>query len=237
MHLIYIDESRDEELYVFSALAIAADRWQAAFQGVRQFRHDLQHSDGIRIYEELHAWKFVSGRGDIADRVVTKGRRCQIFRESLQMTATLPGVSLINAVYPANQEEAAFDALLDGINRMLCEWGSHAILVCDDGKEETYTRLARRRHIYSPVATSTGRESSQQLHNGTEERILEDPFFKPSDQSYFVQLSDFCAYALLRRERPLPSKSKYGLDRAFSLLSPIFVLEANPNDPEGVIRP
>jgi hypothetical protein len=33
------------------------------------------------------------------------------------------------------------------------------------------------------------------------------------------------------------SKTKYGLDRAFQLLTPILVLEASTRDPEGVIRP
>ena len=63
---------------------------------------------------------------------------------------------------------------------------------------------------------------------GAIDRILEDPFFKQSDQSYFIQLSDFCAYALLRQERPVESKTRYGLDQAFNLLEPIS---------EGIIRP
>ena len=44
----------------------------------------------------------------------------------------------------------------------------------------------------------------------------------------FIQLSDFCAYALLCQERPIASKTKYGLDQAFDLLKPIS---------QGVIRP
>ena len=86
-------------------------------------------------------------------------------------------------------------------------------MICDEGKDAIYTRLVRR---------------MQTLENGAIERILEDPFFKQSDQSYFIQLSDFCAYALLRRERPIASKTKYGLDQAFNLLEPIS---------EGIIRP
>ena len=69
------------------------------------------------------------------------------------------------------------------------------------------------------------------------ERIVEDPFFKRSDQSYFVQLADLCAYALLRRERPLESKVKYGIDRVFAVLSSVLVREASARDAEGIIRP
>ncbi len=111
MHLVYIDDSRDEQLSVFSALAIPADEWRNAFEQVRHFRRNLRESDGIYIYTELHAWKFVSGRGRIADRVVAKGQRCQIFKDALQMVANLPGVRLFNALFPAKEDERAFEQL------------------------------------------------------------------------------------------------------------------------------
>lgn len=213
MHLIYIDDSGDEELCVFSALTIRADKWNACLEAVRKFRRDLQVSDGISVYTEFHAWKFVSGRGRIADDVVTKGRRCQIFKQTLQMVTTLPEVRLFNTIFPTKGSEGAYEALLGDINRTLQRWDSHAILICDEGKDAIYTRLVRR---------------MQTSENGAIDRILEDPFFKQSDQSYFIQLSDFCAYALLRQERPIRSKTKYGLDQAFNLLEPIS---------EGIIRP
>lgn len=213
MHLVYIDDSGDEELCVFSALTIRADKWNSCLNKIKKFRHDLQTNDGISIYKEFHAWKFVSGRGQLANRVVTKGRRCQIFKQTLQMVLMLPEVRLFNTVFPAKANEPAYEALLENINRNLQQQDSHAILICDEGKENIYTKLVRR---------------MQTLENGTIDRILEDPFFKQSDQSYFIQLSDFCAYALLRQERPIASKTKYGLDQAFNLLKPIS---------HGIIRP
>ncbi len=151
MYLIYIDDSRDEQLCVFSALAIPAEQWQDAFAKVRQFRRDLKKSDDIYVYAELHAWKFVSGRGKIADRVIPKGRRCQIFKDTLQMVASLPGVRLFNAVFPAKQDKRAFERLLNRINRAMITWDSRAILICDTGEETTYTRLARQMHVYNPI--------------------------------------------------------------------------------------
>lgn len=239
MHLIYIDDSRDEKFCVFSALAIPADQWQEAFRAVKDFRRSLRKSDGIYVYVELHAWKFVSGRGKISDRVITKGRRCQIFKDALQHVASLPGARLFNAVFPANQELRAFERLLNRINRTMVSWDSHAILICDEGKEQLYTRLVRRMHIYNPIPSRFGKwpETGTSKRNIPIERILEDPFFKKSKQSYFIQLVDFCAYALLRRENPVPSKTRYGLDKAFELLAPILVREASQYDPEGIIRP
>jgi len=239
MHLVYIDDSRDEQTCIFSALAISASEWQNAFQQVRDFRKGLKKSDGIYIYKEFHAWKFVSGRGMIADKVVPKGRRCALFGKTLELVASLPGTRLFNAVFPLKEDERAFERLLNRVNRTMQAWDSHAILICDEGKESEYTRLRRRMGTYNPIPSKLGRwiDTGTKTKNIPIDRIIEDPFFKSSAQSYFIQLADFCAYSLLRREHPIPSKTKYGLDRSFELLSTILVKEASRYDPEGIIRP
>jgi len=118
-------------------------------------------------------------------------------------------------------------------------WDSYAILVCDEGKDAIYTRLRRKMGVYNPIPSKQGywEDTGVKTKNIPIDRIIEDPFFKRSDQSYFIQLVDFCAYSLLRRESPLASKSKYGLDKAFSILDPALVKEACSYDPEGIIRP
>jgi len=75
MHLVYIDDSRDEELCAFSAIIVPADQWRESFEWLRSFRRSLKQSEGVFVRKELHAWKFVSGRGQISDRIVTKYRR------------------------------------------------------------------------------------------------------------------------------------------------------------------
>jgi hypothetical protein len=93
MHLIYIDDSQDQQarLYIFSALAVTAERWRAMFSEIRDFRRLIRDSDGIYVTKELHAWKFVSGRGRISPAVGTKGRRCSIFREALALLGEATG--------------------------------------------------------------------------------------------------------------------------------------------------
>lgn len=239
MHLIYVDDSRDEKLCVFSALAISIDQWRAAFQHVKEWRRALKKSYGIFVYKEFHAWKFVSGRGRPGDRIVAKGDRAAIFREGIRRIAALPGARLFNAVFPKKQEIWAFERLLNRINRTLQSWGSHAILFIDEGKETVYTRLVRKMGVFNPIPSQFREwlDTGLTYKNIPIDRIVEDPVFKKSEQSYCIQLVDFAAYALLRRERPIPSKRRYGIDNAFADLSPILVLEARPRDPEGIIRP
>ncbi|HAZ27658.1 TPA: hypothetical protein DCY67_03430 [Candidatus Acetothermia bacterium] len=238
MYQIYVDDSRDGHLCVFSALAVFSDRWREAFSMVRQFRRDLRDRDGIPVHTEFHAWKFVSGRGRLGERIVPKVRRCEIFKDALRMVAGLPGARLFSVVFPAHAEERAFERLLNRIHRTMEAWDSRAIRICDQGKETVYTRLTRRMGVYNPIPSCYGTwPGTGRMRNIPIDRILEDPVFKRSDPSYFIQLVDFCAYSLLRQERPIPSKTRYGLDQAFALLSPIYVREASRHDPDGIIRP
>jgi hypothetical protein len=80
VHLSYIDDSRDEAACVFSALIIPAPRWRESFESLRAFLRGPKQSDGIVVRKELHDWKFVSGRGRVSDRIVTKYRRSEISR-------------------------------------------------------------------------------------------------------------------------------------------------------------
>jgi len=239
MHLFYIDDSRDEKLVVFSALSIPAEQWRAAFSQVKEFRRELKREHGIYVYEELHATDFLAGRGSISDRVVTKYTRSLIFREVLGLVARLVGASLFNAVFPKAREYWAFERLVNRIERTLKAWGSHGILFVDRGKEAAYRRLVRRMMVYNPIPSKFGlwQDTSERSKNIPVERIIEDPVFKDSQLSYLIQLVDFVAFSLLRRESQIASRNRYNIHTAFDLVGPICVLQANRKDPQGIIRP
>lgn len=238
MHIVYIDESGDGQTVVFSALSIRADSWKASFERIKALRQRLKMTDGIDIHSEFHAWKLISGRGKLGEGFVSIERRCQIFRESLSLISGFPQTGLFNSVFPVSKETWALERLLNRIQRNMQAQNSQAIIICDDGKEEHYNMLRRRMAVYNHVPSKFGAwESGAATKNIVIDRIIEDMIFKDSKQSYLIQMVDLCAYALLRREKPIPSKTSLGLDKAFSILSPILVRQANAKDPEGIIRP
>ena len=147
MRLIYMDDSHDQDtgVYAFSALAVPADLWSDLFSKVQAFRHALSDSDGIFVTKELHAWKFVSGRGRISNGVVTKARRCKIFRDSLAHLGQQNGISLFNSVNKS--QNLAFERLLNRVNTTMRTQNDHALLICAEGKEGVYRRLGRKRGV------------------------------------------------------------------------------------------
>lgn len=238
MYLIYIDDSYDKDFMVFSAIAVRVDKWREVFRAIKQYRQMLKDKYDISIYYELHAVDFVKGRGSLgARRPVPKGLRGRIFRETLEFITTLPEVKIFNVCFPKDKEGWAFERLLNRINRTMLEWNSHVILICDEGKELYFTRLVRRMGVQNLIASKFGTwEDGTPLRNIPIERVVEDPIFKASDKSYFIQLADFCAYSLLKQESPTENSEKYGIGKAFDILKTIGVKATSSRDSQYVIR-
>lgn len=237
MHFVYIDDSGDETTRCFAALIIHESVWKEVHVTIRNYRRALKISDGMLITKELHATDFVAGRGRVGPQVVPKGRRCQIFRETLEMIAGLPKINLMNAIGPKATERLLFERLINRTNKAMADWRSNALIVHDEGKD--YTGLVRRMGVYNPIHSMYGAwPDGSPTKNIPTDHILEDIVFRQSHKSDMIQMADFCAYALFRSEFPLPSKMKYGLHKAFEVLHPICITKAFRKDPKklGIIR-
>lgn len=240
MYIAYIDDSRDELYCCFTALLIKVEKWKECFYQIKEFRSNLKSTDDISVHSEFHAWKFVSGRGRLGtNRVINKTRRCEIFRETLELVAGMPDAKVISVCLSADKENWAFERLLNRIERNMKSCGGNCLLICDEGKDAIYTRLCRKMSVVNFIQSRYGAwEDGKSYKSITIDHIIEDPIFKDSKKSYFVQLADFCAYALLRQEHHLPSKNAFGLHQMYRVLEPICVKKANPNDPQklGIVR-
>ncbi|MBD3286991.1 DUF3800 domain-containing protein [candidate division WOR-3 bacterium] len=94
-------------------------------------------------------------------------------------------------------------------------------------------KILRRMRRYNPIP--------MQKKYGTGYRqmplksVIEDPNFKDSAHSYYVQATDMCAYLLRQKIKPnsiMGSKSRRNL---FLKLMPILCKEASSNDPYGIV--
>jgi len=90
---------------------------------------------------------------------------------------------------------------------------------------------------HNPIPSKYGGWSDgKSWKNIPTEHILEDPVFKRSDRSNFIQLADFCAFALLRMDHPTAPMMALGINKSFERLEPICLKAANPRDRFGVTR-
>jgi len=128
---------------------------------------------------------------------------------------------------------------LDDLRKRVLNYRARAMVIADEGREGEIVKALRRMHVFNPVPSKYGeRAPGQRTKNITTDRIIEDPVFKESHRSYFVQLADCVAYALLKREAPPTSRiRKYGIHQMFDA-SPAkqCFRKASAGDPLGIVR-
>lgn len=244
--IAYIDESYDDEVFAMCALIVPVAHWRETFEALKAHRQQLKAVYGIFTSKELHALEFVSGRGRISERMIPKGLRVQLFRETMDMLAGLRHVHVISGAWPMSGIEKreihakAFSRIAERLQRRAVQNNSHIIRMVDEGKDVELRRIARRSAIYNMVGSRYGMwedgAPSKNIPNG---RLIEDPIFRSSARSYFLQLADFVAYALLKSETTLtPLVERYGLHECYDRLRPIIITAASSKDPRklGIVR-
>lgn len=240
MHFIYIDDSTERPTNIFSAMCVPCNNWNAVFSRMKRWRSHLRDTFGIPMNYELHAAEFLSGRGSAGMLgQLSRHKRAQIFHTSFRVTNWLNelGVTLFNVCNRDDDQYRAFERLLNRINRTMQARSTFAHLICDEGKEHQYRSLVRRMRVHNHIPSRYGLwDDGAATRNITLDRILEDPQFKQSHQSYFIQHVDFMAYGLLRREHPTPRIKRYGSHKSFNQLDQCLERVCNRSDPYGVIR-
>jgi hypothetical protein len=242
VEIAYMDESYDESVFAMVALVLPVHAWRPAFEHVQSYRKHLKTRYGIFTSKELHATQFVAGRGRIAPTVIPKGLRAAIFREYVQIHTAIPGASVIAGAWtradtPHSEIHAkAFSRIQERLQRRCVAQNSHMLMIVDEGRAKELQKVARRSKVWNPVGSQFGAwETGSSFKNIPNDRLVEDPVFKASHQSSFLQSADFSAFALLKSEvPPTPHVAKYGLGQAYDDLAPICVKEASRRDHRGL---
>lgn len=116
---------------------------------------------------------------------------------------------------------------------------ARAMIFADEGRETEITKALRKMSVFNPIPSRVGDwGDGARAKNIPIERVIEDPVFKKSHQSYFIQLADAVAYALLKREvPPTPLVKRYGIDQMFEeTLAGVCFRPASRFDPLGIVR-
>jgi len=240
MYLVYIDDSTERPCNIFSAMAVPHDKWNASFEYLKKWRKHLKDVHGIPMGYEMHATQFLSGRGSNGQlAALSRHKRSQIFHKSFEVVEDMHrlGVRRFHGCNNDDDQFRAFERLLNRINRTMTAWDSYAHLICDEGKETQSVRMVRRMRVHNPIPSMYSSWGTGAVpKNIPLDRIVEDPHFKRSSVSYFIQTVDFLAHGLLRREIPTPKARKRRIHLSFNQLDSVLTKECNKADPHGVIR-
>ncbi len=235
VYLIYVDESYDQTHYAYSAVFVPIDKWNNIFQQIHSWRQDLYKKHGIDTSKEIHSTEFIAGKGSpSANR--DKDFRAAVFNSFLKTIETFQGIQLINGI-TSNKlfHETLFEYIVTRINNTLKYRSAYGILICDEGNENKLVAMIRKMKKANPVWSQFS--ENVQIDNKID-RIIEDPLFKTSKSSYFIQIADIVAFSLLRNEHPIPNNTHFLVKSAFDNLDKTLLKQVFKKDPKkkGIVR-
>lgn len=199
--LIYIDDSGSYQtkIAVYGWVELPVTSWRAALRGWLNWRQALYDSVGIPVSYELHATKFVNGRGRPTgtpwDEV--KSHRGPVVAEALRTIVGLPGVrtgAVFRQAAPGHKHRESmadtYASLVRELDGRLTAAGEFGMIVMDgDGTDPSY----RSAHRELKLATRS---------------LIEDPLFQGSHLSQLVMMADLVAYTAYMHLVRIPTKEQ-----------------------------
>ena len=254
MFVMYVDESGDcglqnspSRYFVLTGVVIHELRWQPYLDQLIDFRRRMKLQFGLKLREELHASAMINHPGPLVR--IRRNDRLTILREFADELATMTDLNVFNIVVDKQNKPLDYDvfamawrALIQRFENTLARRNfvgpanadERGILLPDHTDDKKLTELLRQLRRYNPIP-------NQPLYgpgyrNIVLRTIIEDPLFKNSAHSYFVQAADLIAYLLYQHLAPNAYIRKKSGQNYFIRLDPILCKVASPRDPRGIVR-
>ncbi len=253
MYLMYVDESGDcglkgsqTDYFVLAGLVVHERQWQPYLEQLIAFRRNIRQQFGLKLREELHASAMINKPGDLAR--IKRYDRLSVIRLFADALASMTDLNLIcvvvdkrNKPFSYNVFDNAWKTLLQRFENTLLSGNfrgpqntdDRGIVLPDHTDDKKLAQLLRRMRRYNPVPNRQG--FGLGYRNLTIQRIIEDPWFKDSEHSYFTQAVDLAAYLLYQHLAPNAYMRRKSGQNYFKRLAPIYCTVASTSDPRGIV--
>jgi len=249
---MYVDESGDCGLvnaptahFALSGIVVHEIRWQQCLDQLIAFRRRMKVTYGLKMREELHARQMLIHPGPI--RRIAKHDRLAIIRSFAVELAKMSYLSIVNVIVDKTTKtqncdvfSLAWTALFQRFENGIANRNLHGpqnpdergILFPDATDSTKLTALLRRIRRINYVPGKQGLPP----RNIPIKLVIEDPNFRDSSESYFMQAADLAAFLLYQQTRPCRYVHKKGARNYISRLTPVLYTQASSSDVLGVVR-
>lgn len=252
MFLMYVDESGDVGMsqsptryFVLTGIVFHELRWKEYLDQMLAFRQRMNVSFGLKMREEIHAAKFLTSPGDL--QRIARNDRLSILRYFAAEIASMPDLNVINIVVDKQGKAADYDpfdiawkCLIQRFENTLsfrnfrgpANTDERGMIFPDHADDKKLAQLLRQMHRWNPTPNTGGAG----YRNLLLKRIIEDPNFRESHRSHFVQAADLCAFLLYQRLVPNAYMRKKAGGNYFLQLDPVLCKVASNTDPHGIVH-
>lgn len=254
MFLMYVDESGDcglvnspSSLFVLTGLVVHELRWAEYKDRLVAFRSRMRTGFGLKLREEIHASALINKPGPLSR--IRRDQRLVILHALVRELAGMVDLNVINIIVNKNGKvsqydvfEKAWSALIQRFENTISHRNFRGpanadecgIILPDHTDDKKLTDLLRKMRAYNPIPNQP--QHGMGYRNLRVSRVIEDPNFRNSAHSYFIQACDTIAYMLYQQEVPNSFMRRKSGHNLFRLLDPILCKVASPGDVQGVVR-
>lgn len=254
MYMMYVDESGDPGLvasptryFVLSGVVVHELRWRDYLDQLLDFRRRMQRAFGLRLREEIHAAALINRPGPLVR--IQRNDRLTIIRAFANELASLSQVSSINVVVDKHGKPPTYDPFAMAWKALIQRFSNtityrnfpgpanpdeRGMIFPDNTDVKEVTQLVRQMRRYNPIPTQP--QVGFGYRNVVLSNIVEDPNFRDSQHSYFIQAADLVAFLLYQSLAPSSYIRRKSAQNYFDRLEPILCKVASKSDPRGIVR-
>lgn len=254
MYLMYVDESGDSGLnnsptryFVLTGVIMHELRWNDYLSRLIEFRKRMRNSFGLLLREEVHAAKMLNNPGELVR--IKRNDRLSIIKYFVDELAAMQDLSIINVVVDKQGKAPDYD-VIENSWKVLVQRFSNTIshrnfpgpvnpdergmILPDMSEVKKITEIIRRMRRYNPIPNQA--EFGTGYRNLQITNFVEDPYFKDSRNSYFIQAADVAAFVLYQKLCPSAFMKKKSGHNFFKRLDAVLCKVASGRDPDGIVR-
>lgn len=255
MYLMYVDESgncglndRESYLFILTGLIVHDSNWRVCLDKLVGFRKHLKSKYGLLQKEEIHASDFINNTPPNLLRIPRK-KRWKILVEFTDLISSINYFSLVNILVDKRRKPLTFDVFEIAWKSLIQRFENtigygnfpgfknekeYGLILPDHTDDPKLEKLLRKMRRFNPVPHSL--EWGEGYRDLPLAYVVEDPNFKDSRHSYFIQAADLCAYLLYQREAPNQYMKRGNKKKTYLKLKPVLFTSASRSDPLGIVR-
>lgn len=255
MYLMYVDESGDiglnnspTQYFILSGLIIHELYWKECLNKIIELRKKFKHKFGLHLRDEIHASAMINHPGSLVR--IKRNDRLTILREFAEKLASLPEFNIINIVVRKQNKSSEYDVFENAWKTLIQRFENtisyknfpspslvekeSGIIFPDHTHSKKLKELLRKMRHYNPVPHQKNYASTG-FRNMAINTIVEDPNFRDSADSYFIQAADIIAFLLYQKYAPNSYIKKKSGQNYFRKLEPILCRHVS-NSKNGIVE-
>jgi len=245
MYFCYSDESGDGGLYdakmpektgspylIYAAVIIRDIQWKQSLNILKNFRKKIAREGYLDYDKEFHCAEMIDVHKKMLYASISVPDRWKLiegFGHTIGMQTDFKVLDKRKSkLEPVDYTTAIVTRLYQAYDHFLGAKKEHGIVFFDRANEKKIST-----HVRKLLGTGVSEQSSGVAPMTW---ILEDPIYKVSADSMFIQSADVTAYTFKEQEFPQPSRKKYDADLIFKRKLLKSCYHSPFSDDDGIIR-